>query len=138
MSKHGIKATYDDIISFPHHRSKTRKPMALLDRAAQFAPFAALEGHEAAINETVRVTDMRAETDETVKIEINRALSDAMEQKKRVMLLYFLPDEKKTGGAYLTAVGTIRKIKEFERIVVFTDGTEIPVDAIDMIEAAAP
>ncbi len=134
MNKNSMKTAYDDIIHSPHYRSKTRKAMSLTDRAAQFAPFSALEGHEAAIDETARITDMRVETDETVKIEINRALFAAMEQRKRVMILHFIPDEKKAGGVYQTTIDTIQSIKEFECIVVLGDGTQIPIDAIDMIE----
>ena len=132
---------YDDIINMPHHKSKTRKPMPVENRAAQFAPFAALTGYDDAVKETARLTDSRAELDETVKAEINAVLiyiAQHPEQKPEVKITYFRPDDKKTGGAYITVSGVVSEIREFERTVVMCDATEIPIDDIYAIESDLP
>jgi len=61
---------YDDIINLPHHVSLTRPHMSILDRAAQFSPFAALSGYDAAVKETARLTSSRIELGEDAKAEL--------------------------------------------------------------------
>ncbi len=128
---------YDDIINLPHHESKTHPHMSLRDRAAQFSPFAALSGYEAAVNETARLTEEWVEPDEYKKEQLNRRLvliGENLSQTPRVEITYFKPDEKKSGGAYVTARGSVRKIDTYEGIFYMADGTKIPVDALCMVE----
>ena len=112
---------YDDIIHLPHHVSKTRPQMAVSDRAAQFSPFAALTGHDAAIKETARLTEKRVELDEYIKEAINRKLQiivDRIKEHPEIVVTYFKPDEKKDGGAYVTAAGMAKKIDQYQRVVI--------------------
>lgn len=128
---------YDDIIDLPHHVSKTRPQMAVIDRAAQFSPFAALTGHNAAIEETARLTEERVELDEYIKEALNAKLqiiADQLKEYPEIAITYFKPDEKKNGGAYITANGTVKKIDEYERVVIMTDEIKIPIDEIIGIE----
>ena len=133
-----MNGTYDDIINLPHHVSVTRPQMSVSDRAAQFSPFAALTGYDAAIKETARLTDERVKLDEYMKDVLSerlQILADRIrEQHPEIVITYFQPDAKKEGGAYVTAVGTVKKIDEYERIVVMTDGTLIPIDEIISID----
>lgn len=124
---------YSDIINLPHHVSETRPHMSMRDRAAQFSPFAALTGYDAAVKETARLTDQRADLDEEMKQNISERLNFIQENltaAPMVEITYFVPDERKEGGAYCTASGTVKKIDEFQRLVVLTDGTDIPIDEI--------
>ena len=132
-----MKNEYDDIINLPHHVSKTRPPMKAIDRAAQFSPFAALTGYDAAIKETARLTDKKLELDESMKDALSRRLqiiADWMKKRPEISITFFQPDMKKSGGAYVTAIGTVKKIDEYERIVIMTDGTAIPIDEIISID----
>ena len=128
---------YDDIIDLPHRQSSTRPRMSRLNRAAQFAPFAALTGHDAAILETGRLTDAFTELDESRKVELDDKLRYIMlhlVEKPEVTITYFRPDGKKEGGAYLSTAGVVRKIDEYEKIVIMEDQTVIPVNLIFEIE----
>ncbi len=130
---------YDDIISLPHHESAKHPKMPALDRAAQFMPFAALTGHNAAVMETERMTDSRMELDEMKKEELNEHLQFIKEQllqKPQISITYFLPDTQKNGGAYLTITGTVRKIEQTRHQVIMENGTVIPMDDIYEIESA--
>ncbi len=130
---------YSDIINLPHHVSETRPHMSMRDRAAQFSPFAALTGYDAAVKETARLTDQRAELDEEMKQNISERLNLIQENLAAasvVEITYFVPDERKEGGAYNTAIGTVKKIDEYQRLVVLTDGTDIPIDEIIEISGA--
>lgn len=130
---------YSDIINLPHHVSETRPHMSMHDRAAQFSPFAALTGYDAAVKETARLTDQRAELDEEMKQNISERLNLIQENLAAasvVEITYFVPDERKEGGAYNTAIGTVKKIDEYQRLVVLTDGTDIPIDEIIEISGA--
>lgn len=124
---------YDDIIHLLHHRSVSRPHMTLHDRAAQFAPFAALTGHEEAIEETARLTDSEIVLDETAIAAINAKLyeiSQRLSEKPVVSITYFCPDTHKEGGAYLTDVGFIRKIDKEEKVLFMDSGIRIPMDRI--------
>ena len=128
---------YDDIIDLPHRQSPTRPRMSRLNRAAQFAPFAALTGHDAAILETGRLTDAFTELDESRKAELDdklRYIILHLHEEPEVMIMYFCPDSKKEGGAYLSAVGVVRRIDEYEKIVIMEDQTVILIDSIFEIE----
>lgn len=128
---------YDDIINLPHHQSTERAHMSLHDRAAQFAPFAALSGHEEAIEETARLTDEKIILDESAIEKINEKLykiSQNLSEKWNVTITYFRPDALKKGGAYLTDVGSIKKIDEIEKIVIMDSGMKIKMEQIVGIE----
>lgn len=128
---------YDDIIHLPHHVSKTRPPMPVAERAAQFSPFAALTGHGAAIKETERLTDRRIELDENYKSILNEKLqmiAEVVIQKPVVRLIYFQPDKKKEGGSYIEVTGNVKRIDECEGCIVMTDGQRIPLVQIYDIE----
>lgn len=126
-----MNGNYDDIINLPHHQSTTHPHMPLSDRAAQFSPFAALSGYEAAIDETARLTDEQAELDEGVKNSINEKLQKIKEQlpdtQPHIRVTYFEPDKRKEGGAYLTIEGKVRKIDEYKGVLVMQDGMEIAI-----------
>jgi hypothetical protein len=129
--------SYDDIINLPHHVSATRPHMPAIDRAAQFSPFAALTGYDAAIKETARLTGERMELDEYMKDVLSirlQIIADQLKEHPEIAITYFQPDEKKNGGAYVTVIGIAKKIDEYERILVMTDGTWIPIDEIISIE----
>lgn len=124
---------YKDMLDLPHHVSKTHPPMPVQDRAAQFAPFAALTGHQEAVKETARLTGERIELDEYCKAMIDRKLQKIREQLSKepiVSVEYFVPDMKKTGGSYETVAGCVKKIDEYHRILILTDGRKIPIDEI--------
>ncbi|MDE7036776.1 MAG: hypothetical protein K2O98_02200 [Lachnospiraceae bacterium] len=128
---------YDDIIMLLHHVSKTHPPMPAADRAAQFAPFAALTGHYDAVKEAARLTEERVELDESCKAVLDGKLQDIrrrLGEEPAVTVTYFVPDERKSGGSYETAAGCVRKIDEYERVLVLTDGTRIPVSELLEIE----
>ena len=133
MSYKSDEHKYDDIINLPHYQSKKRKHMSMTERAAQFGAFRALTGYEDEISETARHTEERIEPDEYEKAEIDKRLNYLLnhkEEEQEVSVTYFVPDEKKSGGAYVTKKGIVSKIKEPERQLMFTDGTEIPIDEI--------
>lgn len=128
---------YDDIIHLPHHISDRHPQMSALDRAAQFAPFAALTGHEAAIAETARLTEPKAELDETRKEAINSSLlllREQMPAAPEIAVTYFVPDARKEGGAYLTCAGAVRKLDETAYNLIMHNGTVIPIDDIYELE----
>ena len=129
---------YDDIIDLPHHQSGTRAHMSLSDRAAQFSPFAALSGHDAAIRETERLTDKRVLLGEEAKEELDRKLrivTENLHSNPEVTITYFVPDARKDGGAYVTFTGRVKRIDEYKRTVIMTDKTDIPIDEIRYIES---
>ena len=124
---------YDDIIHLPHHVSTKHPQMALSDRAAQFSPFAALTGHEDSIRETARRTEAFLELDEDKKEQLDEkmhVLQEYFSEKPEIMVTYFVPDEKKAGGAYVTHRGRIRKIDTYLRRLLFEDGTEVHMQYI--------
>lgn len=124
---------YDDILELPHHVSRSRPQMPVADRAAQFAPFAALSGHYEAVKEAARQTDARIEMDESCRAMLDRKLQEIQKQPDRsVSVTYFVPDLKKPGGSYVTVTGRIGRIDGNGRRVILADGTCIPAD--DIIE----
>ncbi len=128
---------YDDIIDLPHHVSETHPPMSRADRAAQFSPFAALTGYDAAVRETDRVTERRIELDEGVKAELNARLNCILEhlpEHPQVSITYFVPDEKKSGGAYRTVTGAVRKLDSFAKTLTLVDGTVVPMEEMVHVE----
>lgn len=129
---------YDDIIRLPHPVSSTRPQMPMQDRAAQFSPFAALTGYGDAIREIGRLTSERAELDEEERELLDRKqqyLLEHLAEHPALTVTYFVPDEKKDGGAYLSKSGTLKKIDEIGRWMLFADGTKISLDEITGIES---
>lgn len=126
---------YDGIISLP--RPVSRHPrMPMSDRAAQFSPFQALSGHGAAIKETARLTDRKIELTEDEKAVLDEKLRLLLETGGEALFTWFLPDKKKDGGAYITTVGTVKKIDTMVGCAVFADGAKIPIEDILEIELA--
>ena len=128
---------YGDIINLPHHVSIRHPQMPMINRAAQFAPFAALTGHDAAIRETARITDEKPELDEYGKAEINskiQILSEHLGEDYTASITYFLPDSRKKGGAYTDVVGVVKKIDEYKHLIILTDERRIPIEDILEIE----
>ena len=105
----------------------------MIDRAAQFGPFAALTGYNAAIKETGRLTDERNELSEESRTALDRkqqVLMDNLADQPEISVTYFVPDERKSGGAYVTVSGRVKKVDEYEHLLILTDGTRIPFDEI--------
>ena len=132
---YNIKTTnkYEDIIHLQHPTSANHPQMPIEDRAAQFSPFAALTGHEAAIKETARLTEEQVELDEDKQEELNEKLQTLIAYATKhptVSVTYFKPDDKKTGGEYVTATGIFQKFRDYERTIVLEDGTDIECDRI--------
>ena len=128
---------YDDIIHLPHHVSQNHPQMSLRDRAAQFAPFAALMGYEAAIGETARLTAERRELDAQEAEELNRRLTAfiaRLPERPEVTVEYFVPDDRKAGGAYVTVTGRVRHVSVPEKTLVMEDGMVIALDDVVSID----
>ena len=124
---------YDDIINLPHHISPTRKQMSMHDRAAQFAPFAALVGYDDAVAETARLTETRPELDEQEQRAINERLAyiaDHIHEHPEVCIKYFVSDERKSGGAIVEVSGKVKKISDADATVTLADGCKIRLSAI--------
>ncbi len=130
------KFPYEDIINLSRPKSN-REKMSMSDRAAQFSPFAAVVGHDAAVEETARVTDRKIELDEYAKESVNAKLQSIFERisdKPEATITYFVPDIKKAGGSYQTVTRRIKKINEIKRVLVLEDNEDIPIDDIFEIE----
>lgn len=128
---------YEDMLYLPHHVSSKRSSMSMRDRAAQFAPFAALTGHDAVIRETARLTDQPVELTQARREELDaklRQLAELLEQRPRVTVTHFVPDERKQGGAYVRTCGPVRKIDEVGGVLVFEDGSGIDIQSVTEIE----
>lgn len=121
---------YDDIIDLPHHRSSFFKPMPMENRAAQFSPFAALAGHNEALAEGARITESQKELSEEEIMEITNNLSEALRKNCPTRIKYFLPDSSKKGGSYVCFTGKLKKIDEFEKLVITEKGEKIALEYI--------
>ncbi len=133
-----MRRSYEDIINLPHHVSPKHPQMSMEDRAAQFSPFAALNGHESVISETGRLTERKIELAEDARAELDfkqSVLAEMAGEQPAVNVIYFEPDARKSGGKYVTACGRLRKLDEYERILVLTDGTKISLDDVLDIES---
>ena len=122
--------SYDDIINLPHHVSEKHPQMSMLDRAAQFSPFAALTGYGDAIDEAARVTEAQIELDDNERQEIDRILREVYETGSPVEVTHFVPDERKAGGAYVVTAGVIKAIDPVSRVVEFQSRVKIRIDSI--------
>lgn len=127
-----MSGNYDDIINLPHHVSKNHQQMAMIDRAAQFSPFAALTGHSDAIDETARLTDGKIELDESRKEAIDEKLRAVSEygDALRIEVTFFVPDRKKDGGEYVAVAGTVKKVDGICREIIMSDGIIVPIENI--------
>lgn len=124
---------YADIIGLPHHVSTRHPQMSRVDRAAQFSPFAALTGHDAAIAETARITDERPLLDEPTKWAISDLLQQAAATPDiQLHITYFIPDPRKSGGSYAETCGSIKRLEPTGRLIHLSDGSRIPID--DVVE----
>ena len=130
-----MKNNYDDIIFHKYEKSKKYKHMSIEDRAAQFAPFAALTGHKEAVDETARLTDKKIILDENIKVEIDRTLQELCENlPNKIKLEYFVKDKNKSGGKYFTQVVHVKKIDEINHELIMVDRKRIKIDDIFKIE----
>ena len=120
---------YDDIIHLPHHVSTKHPPMPLQARATQFSPFAALSGHGDCIREAGRLTDAWVELGEDAAEDLDRKLRE-MKEGESARILYFAPDMKKQGGAYLEYEGRVKRVDLVTGRIIFYGGTEIPIDRV--------
>ena len=132
-----MSGKYDDIISLPHPEPQTHPRMSLRDRAAQFAPYAALTGHSAAIVEAGRLTSERIELDESEIVRVDaelQRLQEMLDQKPTVSVTYFQPDERKDGGSYQTVSGVVKRIDSIGSTLLFADGREVSLKSVINIQ----
>ena len=128
-----MKGPYDDIIALPHPISGRHRRMSAVDRAAQFAPFAALTGYAAAVKETARETEafMELAEDEAAALDRQlRLLEERVQNRPWVVLTCFQPDQRKAGGAYVEVRGRVKRLDAAAATITLEDGREIPVSYI--------
>ena len=119
---------YKDIIYMKYTKSGARSQMSMHERAAQFSSFAALSGYEEAIEEEARLTDARILLGEDEKKEIGdqlRTLKDNIARMPRVKVVFFVMDERKSGGRYVTIEGKVKRVREYEQELVMENGETI-------------
>lgn len=128
---------YDKIINLPHHVSSTRPHMSMIDRAAQFSPFAALTGYDAAVKETARLTEQQIELDEYEKAALDQRillLQEHLKELPEVTITHFVPDKRKDGGKYVSITEAVKKIDTYEKQIVLVDKSKISIENILSIE----
>lgn len=133
-----MSGAYDDILDLARPQSKKHPPMPVEDRAAQFSPFAALTGYDAAVSETARLTEERIELDPQEAARLGARLAELAKRQKEqpeFSLLYFVPDTRKAGGAYVTVSGRLKRVTDFPKCICLTDGTVIPIEDIVAVES---
>ena len=124
---------YDDIINLPHHVSKVHPQMSMMNRAAQFAPFAALTGHAAAIEETARLTDEQHELTDEDSDALNQKMAylrETINEHPTITITYFEPDKKKAGGKYKSIEGQLKNIDDYNQSIVLKSGDVIFLKSI--------
>lgn len=127
------KFPYEDIVNLPPHISKRHPQPSMMDRAARFAPFAAITGYEEMVLEEARVTEERVDLDEGALSLLNEKLNmiqEFLDEEPEVTIIYFEPDKKKSGGAYISITGIVKRIDEYEHLVIMKDGAKIFIDSI--------
>ena len=127
------KFPYEDIVNLPPHISKKHPQPSMMDRAARFAPFAAITGYEEMVLEEARVTEDRIDLDEGTLSLLNEKLNmiqEFLDEEPEVTITYFEPDKKKSGGAYVNITGIVKRIDEYEHFVIMTDGKKIRIEDI--------
>ena len=125
MNYQNAEEVYADILNLPHHELTTRQRMPVGNRAASFAPFAALTGYDESVKEAARLTKERIELDEGTKEVLNDKLNLAVEkadEQPEISITYFLPDKRKSGGEYVT----VKAVSKWERDISFPDTATIP------------
>lgn len=129
---------YEDIVNIPRHISRVHPQATMADRAARFSPFAAISGYEDMVKEAARVTEERIDITDATKELLNEKLNmiiEFLDEEPEVTITYFEPDKKKDGGAYISITGTVKRIDEYERIVLMSDDKKIRIDEIYAIES---
>lgn len=124
---------YEELLHLPHHVSRVHPQMTLLNRAAQFAPFAALVGFGDKVHEQGRLTTARRDLDEQARSDLDYRLAYLLEirhQLPEVTIEYFVPDAQKEGGEYRYISGIVEGILHEERHLLLRDHTRIPLDDI--------
>lgn len=132
---------YEDIINLPHHQSSVHPRMSMAERAAQFSPFAALTGYEGVIREAARQTEERIELDESEREDLDRKLKEWSVEggdRRRIQATWFVPDETKAGGTYVTAEGVVKKVDGYEKVLILEDGSRIRTEDIIRLEELSP
>ena len=128
---------YDDMLKLPHHVSSRHRPMSMADRAAQFSPFAALSGYDDAIKETARLTEEEiqlSEDDRQVLDTVFQELLSRIKERPAASITWFIPDERKKGGAYTTMSVHLRRVDPIEKILYTAEGHTIPLARIVSIQ----
>ena len=128
---------YDDIINLPRPVSKKHKPMARIDRAAQFAPFKALVGLDDEVDEAARLVDERIELDENEKELLNEKLliiAENISERPLVRITYFVPDSRKEGGRYVKDNASVKKLDTIKKTIIFTDDRTVHMNDILSVE----
>lgn len=121
---------YQDIINLPHYEPKKHPRMSIESRSAQFAPFSALTGYDDVVKETGRLTQRKLELSEEQKINISLKLQEALDNKKEVLIKYFIKDIKKQGGKYSEKTGIIKKYDQIKQMIIFYDKTQIEINNV--------
>ena len=132
------KFPYEDIVNLPPHISKRHPQPTMMDRAARFAPFAAITGYEEMVLEEARVTEERIDLDEGALSLLNEKLNmiqEFLDEEPEVTITYFEADKRKAGGAYVGVTGVVKRIDEYEHLVIMTDGKKIRIDDIFGLES---
>ncbi len=132
---------YEDIIHLPHYEPRNHPRMPLYKRAAQFAPFSALTGYEDQVEEAARHVEFRQELSEEEICRISEQLMvirDSRQQERQIRLRYFKKDEKKDGGSFHEIMGMVKRVDDYNRILVMEDGPTVPFQDITEIEIIFP
>ncbi len=128
---------YDDIINLDRPISKNHRPMPIENRAAQFAPFAALVGYDDAVEETARITDRKIELTEEMKQDLDNILMEirnSSDSEKSVTVTYFVPDILKDGGSYVTETVIIKRIDDIYKQLILSDKRKIDIKNVLKLE----
>lgn len=126
---------YIDILYKEYIPSKKHQRMPLKERAAQFSPFAALTGYDDEIKETMRLTESKIILDEEEKIKLDEKINTTINNKdKEYIITYFIKDNKKSGGEYKEIIGKIKRIDEYNELIIMTNKTKIPIKDIIKID----
>lgn len=124
---------YSDIIDLPHQEPQNRQRMSMQARAAQFAPFAALTVHSAAIEETARRTEDEIDLCEDDRVRLDQQLSkllSMLDERPQVTLTYFAPDARKKGGSYRSVTGIVQKVDDYSRTLTLVGGSKVEMQHI--------
>ena len=128
-----MRRNYDDIINLPRHVSDKHPHMSIHDRAAQFAPFAALTGHSEAVSETARYVDEKIDLGEDAIKEIRDALNYIQEHislSPQVTITHFVADTRKRGGRYVTETARVKRIDDLEQVIYLENGVDMRFENI--------